>query len=309
MTTERKKGILMKKSVYVAFRKVGRYFSKKGLDRLPGAQRVYEIIDAHLRPGIILIERYGSKMYVNAKDTGMVPFLLAGSYEEYGTKLFLDSIKPGMVIVDVGANFGYYSLIAAGALRGLGDGGQVYAFEPEPGNYELLLKNIEINGYTNITPSQSAVSASTGRASLYLDSRNLAGHSLSSECIIHGDDSVQIETSTLDDFFMHRVGKTKVDILKIDTQGAEGLVLEGAWGILDGNRAKIFMEFWTRGLENNGAVPVALLRTVVDHGYSINIIDEESRSVVRADAEEVIERCEQSSSDIVFENLLLEKPI
>ena len=58
-----------------------------------------------------------------------------------------------MVVVDIGSNIGYYTLIAA---KILGSSGKVYAFEPEPNNYELLLKNIEVNGYTNIVPVQKA---------------------------------------------------------------------------------------------------------------------------------------------------------
>jgi FkbM family methyltransferase len=295
----------MKKAIYMLFRRISRYFSKKGLVRLPGAQRVYDSIDRRLRPGIILIELYGSKVYVNAKDTGIVPFLLAGDFEEYQTRLFMDSIKPGMVFVDAGANFGYYSLIAAGSLSQMGGEGEIYAFEPEPKNFELLLKNIEINGYDMIRPERRALSATTGQASLYLDPGNLGAHSLSSEWSSPGQEVIQIDTISLDDFFLEVVGKTTVDIIKIDTQGAEGLVFNGAWKTLDENRAKIFMEFDPRSLRSLGTDPASLLSMIADHGYSIKVIDEESRQAYSADTEEIIQECEQSGCG--YKDLLLEK--
>ena len=71
-----------------------------------------------------------------------------------------------MTVVDIGANYGSYTLIAS---KLVGNDGRVYAFEPEPGNYDILVKNIEMNGYTNVTPIRKAVSNKQGKVRLYVD--------------------------------------------------------------------------------------------------------------------------------------------
>ena len=71
-----------------------------------------------------------------------------------------------MTVVDIGANYGSYTLIASTLV---GNDGKVYAFEPELGNYDILVKNIEMNGCTNVTPIRKAVSNKQGKVRLYVD--------------------------------------------------------------------------------------------------------------------------------------------
>ena len=89
-----------------------------------------------------------------------------GVNEKYETELFKKMVQDGMVVVDIGANIGYYTLIAA---KLVGNKGIVYAFEPEPSNYELLCQNIAINGYTNVVPIEKAVSKTSGKTKLYVN--------------------------------------------------------------------------------------------------------------------------------------------
>jgi FkbM family methyltransferase len=80
--------------------------------------------------------------------------------------LFKGIVKEGMVVVDIGANIGYYTLIAA---KLVGKSGIVYVFEPMPSNYECLCKNIEVNGYTNVVLIQKAVSNKYGIAKVWFE--------------------------------------------------------------------------------------------------------------------------------------------
>ena len=96
-------------------------------------------------------------------------------YEPETTGLLQRVIEPGMVVVDVGAHVGYYALLAA---KRVGPQGKVYAFEPDPTNYALLLKNIELNGYRNILTTGEAVSDRVGTATLYLAGLDTGRHSL-----------------------------------------------------------------------------------------------------------------------------------
>ena len=78
-------------------------------------------------------------------------------------------LKPGMVVLDIGANIGYHTLISS---KLVGNTGKIYSFEPEPHNFKLLLKNIEINEFKNIIPINKALSNNIGSTKLFLDTQS-----------------------------------------------------------------------------------------------------------------------------------------
>ena len=236
----------------------------KGIIKFPFVMWIYGFIYKHFKPkGIVLNYIQGSEMYLDTRDVGIVPFLLAwGVYEKYETDVFKALIDKGMVVVDVGANIGYYTLLAA---RCVGEKGKVFAFEPEPYNYSLLLKNIEINGYRNIIPSRKAVFSKTGKMKMYLDKSNLGGHSLT-EANVHKSVSITIEVTSLDDYFKN--SKYKIDVIKLDVQGLEMDVLEGMKNIItQNNNLKIITEFWPLGIRNSGSSPREFLNKLVESGF------------------------------------------
>src|SRR5438094_750470 len=90
------------------------------------------------------------------------------------SRRFIESlVHPGDVAVDVGANIGYHTLIFA---RAVGERGRVFAYEPDPDNFRLLRRNVELNGYRNVRPFQAAVSDRSGTLTLYLSRDNPADH-------------------------------------------------------------------------------------------------------------------------------------
>jgi len=296
---------ITKKLIFLLFRIITNTLSGKGLWKIPGFLFIYRFIYKIVKPkGIILITCQGNKMYVNTKDEGVVSSLLIkGVYEEYQTELFKKLIKPGMVVVDIGANIGYYTLIAARLLK---DDGRVYSFEPEPNNYELLVKNIRINGCTNVIPLQKAVSNIGGKVRLFLDEVNLGKHSLSEYNVLKAG-FVEVEAVTLDDFFESVVKNNKVNLIKIDTEGAEGLIIEGAGRILSDNDLKIIMEFWPYGLRNIGTDPLELLHRLQNYGFKIRLIDEANRCLRQIEIKKIMEICEKTKGGKGSINLLLEK--
>lgn len=241
------------------------------LQKIPGLRKLISYAYQALKPrGVVLTELQGLKMYLDMRDEGVATEILGyGFYEPYESALFKKVIKPSMTVVDIGAHIGYYSLLAA---KIIGDRGRVYAFEPEPNNYHLLMNNIRINGFSNIIATRKAASDKTGKIKLYTDKRNLGAHSFSDKNLTLGSECLEVEAITLDEFFAGSKN-VKVDFIKMDIQGAEGLVIEKATETIKNNKhLKILMEFWPRGLSNVGTDPLGLLGKLRRFNFSITVV-------------------------------------
>ena len=136
-------------------------------------------------------------------------------------------VKPGMRIVDVGANIGYYTLLLK---RFTGASGSVIAIEPSPENVPELRLNVECNKLQNVQILEAAVGARAGAVSL------LKG--INSGVVSRDKGSYEVPIRFLDEILTERV-----DMLKIDVEGYEGFVLEGARTIIKRDRPLIFLEF------------------------------------------------------------------
>lgn len=296
----------MKQLLFKFIRPLFITFSGKGLGRYPLISRVVKYVLATTKPsGIALITCQGFKIYVNTSDKGLAPDLLQkGYYDKEETELIRSIVSPGMIVLDVGANIGYFSLIAAKALN---MSGYIYAFEPEPKTFELLTKNIETNGMQSlIQPVQKGLSARAGVLELFRDPINMGNHSYDSKNINNEFESIKTLVVTLDDFLSETRRKDiKIDLMKIDVQGAEGLVFEGATNTLNfSNKIKIVMEFWPFGLRNFGTDPIKLLSDFKKMGFKIHMIRHGKRKV---EIMEIMEICESTKSGRGYVNLLLEK--
>lgn len=190
--------------------------------------------------------RMGFQLVLNPEDDYIsMPVYCDGVYEGPTTNLLAKQLRPGMTVVDLGANLGYFTILSSFLVRD----GPVYAFEPVPHNFSLLQKNIQINRRRCISPFRLAVSNVSGMADLYLSGTNPGDHRLAPE---PGEAraSVSIATTRMDDVFG---SERRVDLVKIDVQGAEGRCLEGMEMTIRSNPSlKIIMEFWPYGLERQG---------------------------------------------------------
>ncbi len=298
---------MIKSFFFNIFKKLSNTFSGMGFRKIPGFSLLYKYVYRAVKlEGIREISCNGYRMFINASDEGVAPALLIkGVYEKDETDFFKKTIKPGYVILDIGANIGYWSLLF-GKLTG--ENGKVYAFEPEPNNFNLLKKNIEMNLYKNIEIFNYAVSNKNGEMELFTDNKNLGLHSLSSKNITDKKNHIKTETISLDDFFMNKIGNSKADLIKIDVQGAEGLVLSGAGRLIKENNLKIFMEFWPYGLKNFGTNPDKLLSDLIQEGYRINIFGEPTRLVQNVnEISGLIKDCYSRKNGKGEINLLIEK--
>ena len=236
-------------------------------------------------------------MVLNCRDDVMVPAILAtGMHEDTECKLLESQIQKGQTVLDIGANIGYFSLHLSACV---GQTGKVYSFEPDPGNLMILMENLSSNNCDNVQVIQKALSSELGKVSLYRDEFNYGAHSLSSDNLAAGPKSeVEIEAMTLDSFL--RKEGAHVDWIKMDIEGAEGLVLKGAQETLRKDHPSILMEFWPAGLERMGTDPLALLENLIGHGYQVWCIGD-GGARLETDLPSVIRQARSRD----YENLLL----
>jgi len=192
-----------------------------------------------------------------------------GVWEPFGTEVFKKQIKEGDIVLDIGAGIGYFTLIAA---RSVGNTGKVYAFEPEPTNYSIVEKNIQLNRYHNVILIQMAVSNKNGKCKFYLDKKDLGKHSLFG----NGKDFIEIRTTRLDDYFKDE----KIDFIKMDIQGAEWLALKGMVSILKRNKnIKIYTELDPASLRKSDTEPQKYMKMLMDFGFNLYEINERTQKL------------------------------
>jgi len=212
----------------------------------------------------------GLPMYL-APSGGYPPLAMANDrYEPATTRLFQETLQPGMVVIDIGAHVGYYTLLAA---KLVGPTGKIYAFEPEPGNNETLNKNIELNKYSNIEAIRMAMSDKEGNATMYLTSLDSGRHSLFQHDLPKRGNTV-VETTTLDRFW-ESTEWPRIDLIKIDVEGSEVAVLDGMTRMLEGlPRLKIIIEFNPALLLSAGVAPNSFLDKVRSLGFQMSAIED-----------------------------------
>jgi FkbM family methyltransferase len=160
-------------------------------------------------------------------------------YEYETTKLFYELAKRSKVIFDIGANIGYYTLLAA-----IGnEGGQVFAFEPVPKIYEYLKRNIALNPKSNVIAISSAVTNFDGEITLYIPADDgIIPVSVSTlEGFRETEGEISVPAITIDSF-VYKNQIEKVDLMKIDTEATEHIVLEGARHTLKRDKPIIICE-------------------------------------------------------------------
>ncbi len=209
-------------------------------------------------------------MYLAYRRNPSVSFstkMLTGEYERQTVRLFERLIRKGMIVFDVGAHVGYYTLRAA---KLVGPEGRVYAFEPEPENYAILQKNIALNGYRNATLVQKAVTDRSGKVMLFLSGQGNDRHSIhANPRRLWREPSTEVATISLDDFMVAE-GWPRVDLIKIDIEGAEPLAIQGMCQLLSrSDDLKLIVEFSPESLQAGGFAPSEFLERLAALGFKL----------------------------------------
>lgn len=203
-------------------------------------------------------------MYLDSKDS--LNLASGQTFEPDEVALVKQQVRPGDVIIDIGANIGYYTLLFA---QLVGDTGHVVAFEPDPENFALLYKNINLNQYRNVTLVQKAVATENSFAQLYLCDDNKGMHRLyDSVCC---QSSIEVKTVCLDDYLPQLV--KKVDFVKIDIEGAEYNALQGMQKILTQQQPKLLTEFSPTALFEYGIKPQTYVNFLTSLGFDLYQVD------------------------------------
>ena len=179
-----------------------------------------------------------------------------GSYEYTKQRALQHEIKPGAVVYDIGANVGFYSLLASVLV---GSPGHVYSFEPFPGNLCELKKHLELNHVRNCTVFGVAVSSVDGEAAFDPSADRCMGH-------LAATGALRVRTVALDTLIRQQ-GLRLPSLMKIDIEGAEYECLKGAAGVIEEARPVIFLA--THGPEMHSAC-VELLK---NWAYRVTSLD------------------------------------
>jgi FkbM family methyltransferase len=187
-----------------------------------------------------------------------------GVYERNYVQTWQSFVEQQSIVVDIGANIGYYSLITA--LKAIG--GRIYAFEPDPGNFERLTTNIALNKISNIIPVPLALSNEAGSRSLYISGKENRGMSSFHHPSQYFSGHIKsIKTFRLDQWWK-LYGKGKISLVKMDIEGAELLALEGMKSILELYRPVVFVEISKPLLQQFGKMPSDIFDLFAPFQYS-----------------------------------------
>ncbi len=202
-------------------------------------------------------DRTSFPFHVHDVDDQHVSRLIAesGRWEPFTTRALASLLKPGDGVLDIGANIGWYSVVLG---RLVGPTGFVVAFEPDQLNAQLLRANLDANNLTNVSVHEIALSDRNGHMQLATSTANLGDHRLTTVSEFVGRESVSVSVATLDSVLDRQAASYdpgRLRVIKIDTQGAEVMIMRGATQLLSAlpDGCALLVEFAPNLLRAHGA--------------------------------------------------------
>jgi FkbM family methyltransferase len=207
------------------------------------------------------------ELLCDAADAAVTPGLRSGDYEPHLTAVFERYCTPGTIVVDVGANLGYYSLLAA---RLVGSSGRVIALEPNSENCRLFLSSLRRSGFGNVQVLPVAADVETGWA--YYSTHVGSNGGLIDDGDLLARPGVVVPTFRLDDLVAGPVG-----LLKMDVEGAEGRVVRGATRLIERDRPIVTTELKEEMLTRVSNTTVGdYLSYFEGLGYTASLLEKET---------------------------------
>jgi FkbM family methyltransferase len=213
--------------------------------------------------------RPGLWMRLDVRDLLQRKILLKGEFDPDCTKFILSSLAPGSVFLDIGAHAGYYTLMAA---QLVGSEGRVLCVEPNPAMVKQLRENVERSSLSNVAIVEAACTASCETRMLYVPDFPLSVK-CSLACESAGTSQCVEVSCVTADLLCQQHGVTRIDMMKIDVEGAEMHVLAGMVGILSNMRPKIAIELRAGLLKNFSATVDDAIDFLQRFGYAVSAND------------------------------------
>lgn len=285
----------MKKNLFTFYQKIVKNLTGTNLSKYRILQKINNQINSNLKPNFVEID--GNKIYLDEKDSLFLS--VYGFHEKTETEIVKNEIKEGNVVLDIGANIGYYTVLFA---KLVGEAGKVYAFEAEASNFKILKKNVYENNYNNVMLEQKAVSNKSGTVKFYIGKDSNTENQLFKPNVKH--EEIEVESVSIDEYFKQL--NQKIDFVKMDIQGAEPLVIEGMTEIIKTNKnLKIMLEWWPDAIRKYGIDPSKHLTQLVNLGFKIFEIDDKNGMYLKTDIETLMRKYPNKEFEDV--NLLLKK--
>jgi FkbM family methyltransferase len=230
-----------------------------------------------------------------------------GCWEPFETRLWLASQRAGDVVVDVGANLGYFALLSALAPQ---SASQIHAFEPAADNFSLLQDNLTLNACEGrVRAHRLALGARDESAVLYRNDDNRGDHQVYAGDGDRGEEPIEVVRG---EAFLAPCCD-RIDLLKIDTQGSEWQVVDGLWGLLEAGGAKlrILVELTPFSLAIAGASGRGLVERLARLGLPMSIVDHVEGRLVACPWEDLARWCDnvaETPGDRGFMNIFVGCP-
>ena len=245
-----------------------------GLGKSPVFRPIFKKIHQNFKPDFIIIQN--QKMFLDSKDS--LQLSLNGIYGEFETEIVKNEIKPNDVVLDVGAHIGYFTLLFA---KLVGSEGKVFSFEPEPKNFELLTKNIEINNYENVITESKIVSDKNEKCTLYTFETSSGANRIYKPNENINVKPIEVDSISLDEYFKNSEFLKRIKFVKIDVEGAELLVLKSMKSIFqNNNNIKLLLEFNPKFLLEIGSKSSDFFNLLHSESFSIFFIDGKNHKLI-----------------------------
>ncbi len=272
----------MKSAMFRLYRSLTGLTRGSWITRSPVARALHDFLYRLLKPRSASVS--GMQIQLNPQDHVIADALiLKGTWEPFESSVFLERLHQGAIVVDVGANIGYYTILAA---RAVGPRGKVFALEPDPENLSVLNQNVRKNDMSDrIVVIPAAAADTTATTQLYLSEENTGDHRIYKEG--SGERrSVQVKTVKIDECIPKG---SKVDFVKIDVQGAEAKVLRGMPEVLArSSNLTMLIEFSMPDVRAAGDDPRECVLSLARMGFSFRYVNEEKKKLEPMTPDEVL---------------------
>jgi FkbM family methyltransferase len=217
----------------------------------------------------------GARIWAYPTDEILRSIFVTGRFEPAPFSFLNRVLASGMTFVDAGANLGLYSLFAA---KRVGESGTVLAIEPSSREFHRLQTNIELNTLTNVRLFRTGLWNSSSEMELLVAAENRAGHNtlgaFGYDTALCGKEKIFVEPL---DNIVQREKLRRVDVIKMDIEGAELFALQGALATLSAFRPILLLELSDRTLRHQGCNAREVWEFLVSKGYRILLYDDHLR--------------------------------